>query len=152
MDGNYQTFWFELFMLLVNIFRNQYVVETWFARELIQLFIERLELHKSFTERVFRRAIFNNNSTAALSLSLSLCSHLWKVLVLCIANRPNLVETFSSCQSSIADNWKRFWLQELKRMGYCWERVRALAKNRVRWRILVDVICFPRCYKDHWWW
>ena len=45
------------------------------------------------------------------------------------------------------NNWKRTMLQELERVGYSWERAKALAKNRVRWRVLVDTLCSPGCDK-----
>ena len=32
-------------------------------------------------------------------------------------------------------------LQELERVGYSWERAKALANNRVRWGKLEDVLC-----------
>ena len=34
-------------------------------------------------------------------------------------------------------------LQEFKGVGYAWERAKTVAKNRVRWRILVDALCPP---------
>ena len=34
-------------------------------------------------------------------------------------------------------------LQELEGVGYTWETAKTVAKNRVRWRILVDALCHP---------
>ncbi len=39
------------------------------------------------------------------------------------------------------NNWKRSVLQELGGVGYSWGRAKALAKNRVCWRKLVDALC-----------
>ena len=34
-------------------------------------------------------------------------------------------------------------LQELEGVGYTWERAKTVAKNWMRWRILIDALCTP---------
>ena len=58
------------------------------------------------------------------------------------------------------NNWRRSicMLQELEGVGYAQERAKTVAKNRVRWRILVDALNASPGVKrindddDDWWW
>ena len=66
--------------------------------------------------------------------------------------RGQLLSELRVCESELQvarNNWKQSMLQELGRVGYSWERAKASAQNRVRWRVIADAVCYPGVIKDN---
>ena len=54
------------------------------------------------------------------------------------------------CRGRPKNTWRRTVLEEAKGVKKTWAEIKCIAKNRVRWRNLVDALCFTAEWWDYW--